>query len=104
MNEELIDIEVNLGKELADKLLKKTKKEMLNDMVVLILKTRVQQETIASLEGIEQNLIEQLEEGIVLRKRLTSELQTKLDKAEAYVEQGRAMINAVMERWYEYDS
>ena len=32
-----------------------------------------------------------------------SELQTKLDKAEAYVEQGRAMVNAVMERWYEYD-
>ena len=30
-------------------------------------------------------------------------LQTKLDKAEAYVEQGRAMVNAVMERWYEYD-
>lgn len=30
-------------------------------------------------------------------------LQTKLDKAEAYVEQGRAMINAIMERWYEYD-
>jgi multidrug resistance efflux pump len=31
-------------------------------------------------------------------------MQTKLDKAEAYVEQGRAMINAVMERWYEYDA
>lgn len=31
-------------------------------------------------------------------------LRTKLDKAEAYVEQGRAMIEAVMERWYEYDA
>jgi len=30
-------------------------------------------------------------------------LQTKLDKSEAYVEQGRAMIEAVMERWDEYD-
>ena len=31
------------------------------------------------------------------------DLQVKLDKAEAYIEQGRAMVNAVMERWYHYD-
>jgi len=31
------------------------------------------------------------------------EMQAKLDLAEANVEQGRAMIMSVMERWYEYD-
>jgi len=104
MSEELINVEVNLGKELADRLDKKTKKELLNELVVFILKTRVQQETIISLEGIEQNLIKQLEEGVRLRHNRVAELETKIDKAEAYVEQGRAMINAVMERWYEYDT
>lgn len=46
---------------------------------------------------------EALNEVEQLKKRLDTE-RTKLDKAEAYVEQGRAMINAIMERWYEYDA
>ena len=33
-----------------------------------------------------------------------SDLQTNLDKAESFVEQGRAMIEAIMERWYHYDT
>jgi len=32
-----------------------------------------------------------------------NQTEEKLAKAEAYVEQGRAMVNAIMERWYEYD-
>ena len=103
-DEEIIDVDLVLGKECADKWRKKTKKDLMNDVMVLVLKTRVQTETIDSLEDIERNLINQLEEGIALRKKRVSELETKLDKAEAYVEQGRAMINAVMERWYEYDA
>jgi hypothetical protein len=39
-----------------------------------------------------------------ITKKDKETLQTKLDKAESYVEQGRAMISAVMDRWYEYDA
>ena len=104
MNDEYVDVEPKIGKDLADKIKKKTKKDLLNDVFNLLLELDVQKRNVVALEGIEQNLINQLEEGIVLRKRRVSELETKLDKAEAYVEQGRAMINAVMERWYEYDA
>jgi len=83
--EEYIDIELNLGKELADKINKMNKKELLNNLVVSVMRGRVQQETISNQEK---------EKDI---------LQAKLDKAESYVEQGRAMIKAVMNRWYEYD-
>jgi hypothetical protein len=97
MEEEMIDVELNLGKELADKLFKKTKKELLNDVVVLVLKTQVQTETIREME----------DEAEAIEKRLNNKisvLDTKLDKAEAYVEQGRAMIESVMNRWHEYDA
>lgn len=103
MNEEMVDVEFNLGKELADEIFSKKKKELIEMLVVTILRSYVQEEEIASLEGIEQNLTKQLEEGIVLRKKLTSELQEKLDKAEDYIEQGRAMVESVMERWHNYD-
>jgi len=102
MSEE-ISVEENLGKCLADKISKMNKTELVNALVVQTLRSRVQDENITALEGIEQNLVGQLEEGIILRKSIVSELETKLDKAEAYVEQGRAMIEAVMQRWYEYD-
>jgi hypothetical protein len=39
-----------------------------------------------------------------ITKKDKESLQTKLDKAESYVEQGRAMVSAVMDRWYEYDA
>ena len=84
--EEMIDIELNLGKELANKIHKMTKNELINIIVVESLRRQVQDETIISLEA--ENLVS----------------ITKLNKTEAYVEQGRAMIKAVMERWYEYDA
>jgi len=85
MYEEMIDVEVNLGKELADKINKMSKKDLINNLVVTVLKSRVQDETIESLE------------------KEKDAVQLKLDIAQSYVEQGRAMIKAVMERWYEYD-
>ena len=50
MTEECVDVSLYLDKELASKLQKMTKKELLNQLVVLVLKTRVQQETIDELE------------------------------------------------------
>ena len=38
-----------------------------------------------------------------VNKKKCEKLQTKLDKAEEYIEQARAMIEAIMERWYHYD-
>jgi len=36
-------------------------------------------------------------------KRLLNRAQKRLNLAESYVEQGRSMINSIMDRWYEYD-
>lgn len=41
-------------------------------------------------------------EATVAEKELRR-LQDKIIIAESYVEQGRSMIEAVMERWHEYD-
>ena len=75
------DVEVNIrmDKEVIDKLNKMTKKELVNRICVAALEAKV-------------------------ATNKAEILQTKLDKAEAYVEQGRAMIDAIMERWYEYDA
>jgi cob(I)alamin adenosyltransferase len=96
-DEEYMDVNLYLDADTASILKKKTKKELFNNMVVLILKTRIQQETIDRLE----------KEHGETESKLNNEkevLQTKLDKAEAYVEQGRAMIESAMNRWYEYDA
>ena len=88
IDEEIVDVVQYIEAPLLDKLRKQTKKELIeHGLVPLILKSRVQQETISELERKLKNEKETL--------------QTKLDKAEAYVEQGRAMITAIMERWYE---
>jgi len=107
MSEEYVEVEVDIDQELADKINKMSKKEL----VSLIFNNAVSHKNevmdldskIDALLDIEQNLINQLKEGVKLRIRRVSELETKLDKAEAYVEQGRAMIESVMSRWYEYD-
>jgi len=83
--EEIVDLEVNLGKELASKLHAMTKKELLSQLGVSVLRNRVQDETVNSLESEKDAL------------------QSKLDKAESYVEQGRAMIESILEKWYDYN-
>lgn len=85
MAEEMVDVHLNLPKDMAEAILKMTKKELINRIVVLALRNHVQDETVQTLE-----------------KELKA-AKIKLNIAESYVEQGRAMINAVMERWYEYD-
>jgi len=65
---------------------KMTKKELMSIICASTLRGKVQDECIEKLE------------------READTLNTKLDKAESYVEQGRSMISAVMDRWYEYDT
>ena len=73
----------------------------------MVLRNRVQDETVAQLEDeVNKTRLLAEQQTASLEKQLadkTSDLQMQLDKAESYVEQGRAMINAVMDRWYEYD-
>lgn len=85
MSEETIDVEVNLGKEMADKINSMTKKELINNVVVLSLRNHVQDDT-----------VERLEKELARTKE-------HLDKAEDYVEQARGMIEAITERWYHYE-
>ena len=90
MNEEYVDVEFKLCKELSSKLSKMTKKDLIERIIIASLEAKVATSNLTETEI-----------------RLSNEinvLQTKLDKAEAYVEQGRAMILSVMERWYEYDA
>ena len=55
-----------------------------------------------SKEDMANALVNAMREADFAKKE-SKDLQTKLDKAEAYVEQGRVMIEALMERWHEYD-
>jgi hypothetical protein len=72
-------VEVPMDEEIARKLMRLTKKQL-----------------------IERYCVNTCELHLANKKAV--EVQTKLDKAEAYVEQARAMLEAVMERWYEYDT
>lgn len=78
MNNETVAVDVRLDKATIDSLNKLTKAQLVERICVVVLERHVAENKAATL-------------------------QTKLDKAEAYVEQGRAMIEAVMERWHEYD-
>ena len=85
MAEEMLDVESSLGKKKANELLKLNKAELTNRLVLMILRNRVQDRTISSLENENEKV------------------NGMLEKAEFYVEQARAMIKSVMERWYHYD-
>lgn len=82
--EEDIDIEVNLGAELADKLNKMSKKELLNRLCVMILRNKVQDEAVNELEY------------------KCSELGSKLRRSEEYNGQARVMLTGIIERWDSY--
>lgn len=85
MKETTIKQYLNLNDKESKQLQKLTKKELIGIITGVTLRGQNQDEYIAKLEAGKEIL------------------QTKLDKAESYVEQGRAMISSVMERWYEYD-
>jgi len=88
MKDKPVDIKIN--PEITGELERMTKKELIERIYILALDA-----------GMANKKLEQTEKEA---KNKIDELQTKLAKAKAYVEQGRAMINAVMDRWYEYDT
>jgi len=103
MSEEMIDVELRCDKKLADKINKMTKKELIGEIIGISVKAlndnkkhkvamEAKNDDIFKLK----NEINLLERGIVI-------LDKKLAKSESYVEQGRAMVESVMERWYHYD-
>ena len=115
IEDEYIKIDINLEPQLTDKFKKLTKQQIIErfcevalEAYVIGLRLETEKETTKEL----QDQIDKIQHGaasnmtsIIGRLRTEKEtLQTKLDKAEAYVEQGRAMIEAIMERWYEYDA
>jgi len=48
--EEMVDVELKLGKEQADVILKLNKSELTNRLVIMILRNHVQDETVEKLE------------------------------------------------------
>lgn len=71
-------VEVPIDEELVIRLMAHTKKELVDKFIISALESKVANNDVIKL-------------------------QKKLDKAESYIEQGRSMIEAVMERWHEYD-
>ena len=90
MNEEYIDVQ--LDEETINMLNRLTKKEMIEKFSLAAIEVEVYKlRCQTALEDVE---------------RLTKEnnnLKSKLEKAEFYVEQGRSMIDAVMDHWDSYD-
>lgn len=104
MEEEYVDVELRLDDEVVKHVKSMTKKELINKIFNVALEAKLTSDKLekaerdyAMMDGSYQNQIKSRENDIDI-------LQTKLDTAEAYVEQGRAMITSVMNRWYEYDT
>lgn len=95
MNEkdDMITVPVRLDKDTMGRLNKMTKTELIERLGSVAVEAEVYKLRC-------QTAVEDADKA----RREIETLRTKLDKAEAYVEQGRAMIEAVMERWYEYDA
>lgn len=77
----MIDLEVHLDEETAKKLRSKTKDELLNELVVLILRNRVQIEDLD--EYHEQN----------------SKLMEDIGRLERDLRQAKAMLKSAIESW-----
>jgi hypothetical protein len=100
MEKPMTDHTVTLDAETADKLRKLTKNELIEKFAVAALEAETYKLRCRTATETEKEALNEVES---LKKRLHVE-QAKLDKAGATVEQGRAMIEAIMERWYEYDA
>ena len=79
--EEMVDVEINLGKKLADEINKMTKTELINRLVVLVLHNRVKDEDISNLE-----------------KRADA-LDAEVSEATGSLEQAESMLKAAMGHW-----
>jgi hypothetical protein len=71
-------VDVKIDSTIQEQLMKLTKTELVEKLIVSIL-------------------------GEQMANKESARLRQKVDIAESYVAQGRAMIDAVMERWDEYD-
>ena len=78
MSEDYVDVSIKLDKETINTLNRMTKSQLIEKILAVALEAKIATNN-------------------------AKDMQTKLDKSEAYVEQARAMIEAVMNRWYEYD-
>ena len=101
--EEMVDVDIKINEEIAKKFERITKKELLNNLYVLILKGTAQGETIATLNKENTalrnaELIQTSQDDFRLRQA-----ESRLRQAEEYGEQARTMIDALMERWYDYN-
>lgn len=81
MSEEMIDIEVNLGKEMADKINKMTKQQVINALCVSALRNQVQDDTIEELED------------------LTNRQRAGAVRDSRSIKQAKEMIRSVMDTW-----
>jgi len=79
--EEMVDVEINLGKKLADEINKMTKTELINRLVVLVLHNKVKDEDISRLE------------------RRVDALNTEASEATGSLEQAESMLKAAMNHW-----
>jgi len=92
MDEEIIEVPIQLDKKTMDVFIKLTKKELIERMCALALEAHVAKARC-------KTAIEDSDRETARAK----ELEESLTKAESFVEQGRAMINAITDRWYHYD-
>lgn len=86
------EIKVRLGKETADRLNKMTKSELLAEISFYILRGRVQEETIESLEN-----------DIHMQKNKHQAIKERLRVMEAHLEQAGNMLEIAIDRWNRYE-
>ena len=84
----MIDVKLRISKDVVAKINRMNKKELINCIVVDILRSKVQDETIAKLEA-----------AIELSKRNEKATQARLDKAKTCIRQSQTMINSIMSSW-----
>ena len=81
MSEEMIDIEANLGKEMADKINKMSKQQLIEALCVSTLRNQVQDDTVDHLEG------------------KIGRLENKTIRNNNSINQAQQMIGALMDTW-----
>ena len=95
MTKEVIDTSIEFSEEMTIKYYKMTKKELVNRICALTIENKVQQTKNLRIDIAIEDANKAFKE--------IEDLKFKLNKAESYVEQGRAMIESIMEKWYHYD-
>ena len=95
----MVDVELELNKETIDALKGMSKKQLRNRFCEIALKCHIAEKKAEAMSLRCKMAIEDADRA----QKEVEQLRTKLNKAETYLEQGRAIINAVINRWHEYD-